>query len=195
MEKHHIGLHPLSSASARELLEKYTYGSGDVELILRFAEDHNLDKDNLVWLLTSILKVGSNLVNDLLRAIQHTGEMIAVAETQRRTSMQDAAELADRLAAQMSTAASQSAGQLDMRIAKIERLGRDVGKLAADFERAHADFKYTRDSFKKFVETEMRVWAIEFLARAREQLNPQPWRLYAISAVQTAMIIGLFFWR
>ena len=32
-------------------------------------------------------------------------------------------------------------------------------------------------------------------ARAREQLNPQPWRLYAISAVQTAMIIGLFFWR
>lgn len=27
----------------------------------------------------------------------------------------------------------------------------------------------------------------------REQLNPQPWTLYAISAVQTALIIGCSF--
>src|SRR3546814_9171516 len=93
MKKPHIELQNLSSTSARELLEKYLYGSGDVELILRFAEEHNLEKDNLVWLLTGILKVGSNLVNDLLRATQNTGEVIAVAETQRRTSMQDAEEL------------------------------------------------------------------------------------------------------
>ncbi|OHD09298.1 hypothetical protein CD928_19075 [Sphingopyxis sp. GW247-27LB] len=195
MKKPHIDLQTRSSTSARELLEKYLYGSGDVELILRFAEEHNLEKDNLVWLLTGILKVGSNLVNDLLRATQYTGEVIAVAETQRRTSMQDAEELAGRLVAQISTAASQSAGQLDMRIAKIERLGRDVSQLAAHFASAHGEFKYTRDSFQKFIETEMRVWAIEFLARAREQLNPQPWRLYTISAVQTALIIGLLIWR
>lgn len=145
--------------------------------------------------IVEFLKAGSNLANDLLRATQHTEVVIAGAETQRRMSMQDAAELADRLADQMSTAASQSAEQLDVRIAKIERLGRDVGQLAADFASTHAEFKYTRDSFQKFIETEMRVCAIEFLARAREQLNPQPWRLYTISAVQTALIIGLFIWR
>lgn len=195
MKKPHIDLQTLSSTSARELLEKYLYGSGDVELILRFAEEHNLEKDNLVWLLTGILKVGSNLVNDLLRATQYTGEVIAVAETQRRTSMQDAEELADRLAAQMSTAASQSAGQLDIRIAKFERLVRGVDQLAADFNNAHADFKGTRTHFKKFLEIEMHYWARNFVDGAREQLNPQPWKVYAISAVQTALIIGLFIWR
>lgn len=195
MEKPHIVLDPLSSVSARELLEKYLYGSGDVELILRFAEEHNLEKDNLVWLLTSILKVESNLVNDLLNAIRHTTEILNATDAHRQTSKKDAAELADRLVAQIATAAAHGAGQLDLRIAKIERLMGDVNKLAADFETAHANFKGTRTYFKKFIETEMRDWAIAFLARAREQLNPQPWRLYAIGAVQTAMIIGLFIWR
>ena len=45
------------------------------------------------------------------------------------------------------------------------------------------------------VRTAARILGEHEMRDTREQLNLQPWRLYTISAVQTALIIGLFIWR
>lgn len=45
------------------------------------------------------------------------------------------------------------------------------------------------------IRTAARIPGVNEMQKTGEQLNPQPWTLYAITAVQTALIIGLFIWR
>ncbi|WP_066663865.1 MULTISPECIES: hypothetical protein [unclassified Sphingomonas] len=100
-----------NAASARALLERYLYGHApEVEAVLRFAHDHRLDEDNLVFLLVAILKVNETTVRLLLTSVADADRVIENA----RKMGKDLHALSQKLIAQQEAAAIRAAGHLNV---------------------------------------------------------------------------------
>lgn len=118
-------------ASARQLLERFYYGHGpEVEQILRFAHDHKLDEDNLVFLLVSILKGNEELVRYILQAIDSTDRVIDNSKEAGRKLR----ALEQSLVAQIEEAANRSAGRLNMAADRLTATVAQVDRLCNGIE-------------------------------------------------------------
>lgn len=120
--------------SARELLERYTYGPGEIEAILRFADENNLLKDDFVWLLTAVLKVNTNLVAELLQAIVAGESWKGGMHDLWRDMSQHLIGLKDQLVGQIECAAARSAGDIAVQVAGGD--GSRLGGLQQEYGRS-----------------------------------------------------------
>jgi hypothetical protein len=137
------------ATSTRVLLERYCYGhTPDVEAILRFAHDHRLTEDNLVFLLVAILKVNEGIVGNLLTAITSADRVIDNA----RHAGQALRTLSQTETAQIEAAGIRAAGHLNvaadrlMRTAgKTEQLCEQILAASGDLKAAHGAFEYAAE--------------------------------------------------
>ena len=118
-------------ASARQLLERFYHGHGpEVEQILRFAHDHKLNEDNLVFLLVSILKGNVELVRCILLAID---DVIRVIDNSEDAGKKLRA-LTQALIAQIEAAANRSAGRLNLAADRLSTTVAQVDRLCNGIE-------------------------------------------------------------
>lgn len=112
--------------SARELLELFHYGHyHEVEQILRFAREHRLEDDNLVFLLVAILKGNETLVQCILEAIVGTERVI----DNSREAGKELRALEQQIIAQVEGAAARSAGRLNLAADRLTRTVAQVDEL------------------------------------------------------------------
>ena len=202
---------PIAPASARELLEKYLYGQDDVNVILRFAEEHRLSKDSMVWLLTSILKINTNLVVELLSAIKGVDEAISRSEAWSRKQAGGMEELGQRLRTQISQAANNGAATLDLKLAKVSALMREFEKFTDNLSAAARDFASASEAFKKLINAkdtesalkaltdaitrnakqEVRKFALEMMDQLSLYRHRKPTGLYIISLLNLAGVAAI----
>jgi len=137
------------AASARVLLERYCYGhTPDVEAILRFAHDHRLTEDNLVFLLVAILKVNEGIVGNLLTAITSADRVIDNA----RIAGQALRTLSQTEIGQIEAAGLRAAGHLNVAAdrlmrsaAKAEQLCERILAAGGDLNAAHGAFEHAAE--------------------------------------------------
>lgn len=134
--------------SARELLEGFLYGHvAEIEAIIRFARQHGLDDDNLVFLLVSILKVNEVLVQRLLSAIDAAERVI---DNSKQAGSQLRA-LAQTLTAQMAEVANSNAGHLNLAADRLTRSIVRAEDLCGHIVRASQDLQGARSAFEQAV--------------------------------------------
>jgi hypothetical protein len=139
--------------SARDLLERYTYGPGEIETILRFADEHNLLKDDFVWLLTSVLKVNTNLVTELLQAIAAGESWKSDMNGLWRDMSQHLVGLKDQLVGQLEGAAARSAGDIAVQVARLEALIQGMAAFNRNMVAVAKDFRAAREVFSRTLDT------------------------------------------
>ncbi len=150
--------------SARELLERYTYGPGEIEAILRFADENNLLKDDFVWLLTAVLKVNTNLVAELLQAIVAGESWKGGMHDLWRDMSQHLIGLKDQLVGQIECAAARSAGDIAVQVARLEVMARDLAAFNKNMVVVAKDFRATRDVLSRTLDTADQGSAFKLLA-------------------------------
>lgn len=159
--------------NARELLEAYTYGQGDTELILRFAEEYGLSKDNYVWLLTAVLKVNTNLVIQLLQAIAAGEEWTQAMNSFGRESRKAMQALCDQLIGQIEAAGNRNAGQIAVEVSRLEKLVGELRVFNKHFLAASQDFQSAQALFKKVYDAPDQKSAIAaLLEQSSKALQP-----------------------
>ncbi len=144
-------------SSARNLLEQLCYGhSIEVTAILRFADEHQLQRDDLVFLLVSILKVNEGLVFNLLEAAELIAQLIASARTEAAGIVSDAgtraAELTSLtagLVARIEEAAKNAAIPLGEAASRIESAVQQTDGLARGLAVLGRDFRSTSEAVRK----------------------------------------------
>ncbi|MFK3889744.1 hypothetical protein [Sphingomonas sp. NPDC079357] len=206
-----ISFDPALPASARELLEKYTYGDDDVNLILRFAEKHGLGKDSMVWLLTAILKVNTNLVTTLLRAIGGVEQTVEGTKDWSRAQAAAIQAMGQQLQAQIREERNTTAGQLTQAVADARELTNTLKRVARSLDTAARDFEKTREVFGHLIKAddtdsalaalvekvtvgaklEAKHFVLETLADWDIRTNPPPLGLYLLTVLQIALTLAV----
>ncbi|TKD50608.1 hypothetical protein [Sphingomonas baiyangensis] len=137
------------AASARVLLERYCYGhTPEVEAILRFAHDHHLTEDNLVFLLVAILKVNEGIVGNLLTAITSADRVIDNA----KHAGQALRTLSQTEIAQIEAAGIRAAGHLNVAADRLMRTAAKAEGLCAQMLAASGDLKAAHGAFEHAAE-------------------------------------------
>ncbi|PKP92680.1 hypothetical protein DAH66_02525 [Sphingomonas koreensis] len=135
--------------SARVLLERYCYGhTPDVEAILRFAHDHRLTEDNLVFLLVAILKVNEGIVGNLLTAITSADHVIDNA----KHAGQALRTLSQTEIAQIEAAGIRAAGHLNVAADRLMRTAAEAEQLGERMLAASGDLIAARGAFEHATE-------------------------------------------
>ncbi|MBA4763128.1 hypothetical protein [Sphingomonas sp.] len=137
------------AGSARVLLERYCYGhTPDVEAILRFAHEHQLTEDNLVFLLVAVLKVNEGIVGNLLSAITSADRVIDNA----RHAEQALRTLSQTEIAQIEAAGIRAAGHLNVAADRLMRTAAQAERLCERILAAGGDLSAAHGAFEHAVE-------------------------------------------
>ncbi|WP_422058119.1 hypothetical protein [Sphingomonas sp.] len=137
------------ATSARALLERYCYGhTPDVEAILRFAHDHRLTEDNVVFLLVAILKVNERIIGNLLTAIASADRVIDNA----KHAGQALRTLSQTEIAQIEAAGIRAAGHLNVAADRLMRTAAKAEQLCERILAAGGDLTAARGAFEHAAE-------------------------------------------
>jgi hypothetical protein len=148
-------------SSARVLLEQLCYGhSIEVAAILRFADAHQLQRDDLVFLLVSILKVNEVLVFNLLEAAELIARLVDDARTESARIVNDAkahnranaaklTSLAEGLIARIEVAAKDAAIPLNKAASRFESAVQQTNDLASGLAVLGRDFRSASEAVRK----------------------------------------------
>ena len=194
--------------SARALLEGFVYGHvAEIEAIIRFARQHGLDDDNLVFLLVSVLKVNEVLVQRLLSAIDAAERVI---DNSKQAGSQLRA-LAQTLTAQMAEVANGNAGRLNVAadrltrsILRAEELSGNVVAASQDLQRARGAFEQAvglsdgskaMDSLLDHIRTQARVdlreYHVEVIKELERTVGREAWAIHVYGIVGL-MVLAVF---
>lgn len=166
--------HEVRKVTARELLEKFHGGhTEDVERILRFASEHHLENDDMVFLLTAILKGNENLVLLLLKALIAAEQTLLNFDLRTKRLMMHTKQV---MIGQIEEATSRATGRLNTAADRVSGTIKIAEELSVQLACSSQDVRSARDTLQRMIELPEGTAAVDRLwirvgAEAREYLR------------------------